>query len=263
MAVSKKKNIFKQTFELFLKYKVACAYYLALVVIIYPIYFFINDYKTKYYNISFNYINLLPTTELSNRTTLIVLNYHKKITNEIEYQIEAVTSNKEASIICKLIDYKSTCVLKVKNWSPKKALLLQNSLLAAVTSVTEDFKYKIKQEINLLNDGINDALVTKEILRSSKEALKNNEVNMDIVIKEMDLRLNVNEYLNKKRADIVSLDNHIVNLDKFQKSFNKTLPLYFENSEMNLFENYSLNKHFLSIILGIGFLFFGLLILIG
>ena len=269
MISNKNINIFKQTYKLFLKYKLACILYLLIVLLVYPVYFFFNDYNYKTYSIKFNYVTLLPTTDMVQERQLNITNYNKKINNEIKKQINSTKLLREnVSIKCTLVELNNTCRMRVKNWSEKKADLLKKNVLTAVKTVTVDLKAEINQQINLLMKSLNNASSTNEILdfnyKIKNQDIKNLTEMNRLAIESMELKLQIMESINSGESELISLKKNMFNLEKFEKEILKDISETYFSYENNFssYEHYSLRKHMLTIILGTGFLFFGLLILI-
>lgn len=249
-----KKTIYFKTLNLLSKYKIICIVYLAIVCLIYPVFFFLTDYKTKIYNLNTNYVDLLT---VSNNANLNIIHLNKKINNGIQYQLELI--NIGVSINCSLIEYKNNCVLKVKNWTLEKNKLIQNIIINSHTKVINDIKDEIKDQINLLDYEIENSKAIEALLEDYMNLTENDVVDFENLVKELELRSKVTGYSEKTKRNLLMLTRVIKNLNLFQKNITMSYSNVFENTKFSLFENYSFSKHILSIILGSGLLFFGLL----
>ena len=269
MIKRKKNNIFRQVSKLFLKYKIASIFYLVIVMLVYPVNFFFNDYNTKNYTIKFNYIKLLPSTDHSYDGSLNINNYNKKIYNELQKQIIKTNLLREnVSIKCTLVEYTNTCKIKLKNWTEKNANLLKGEIINGFKAVSNDSKNEIKQQINMLDKSLESTKATNETLdfnyNNNKESTKNSLEISNLAIESMKFKLQVVESINNRETQLMFLKSSIIYLESFEKEIIENISLSFLHSkdDFNSFENYSLKKHLLTIIIGISFLFFGFLILI-
>lgn len=249
-----KKTIYFKTLNLLSKYKIICIVYLAIVCLIYPVFFFLTEYKTKIYNLNTNYVDLLT---VSNNENLNIIHLNKKINYGIQYQLELI--NIGVSINCSLIEYKNNCVLKVKNWTLEKNKLIQNIIINSHTKVINDIKDEIKDQINLLDYEIENSKAIEALLDDYMNLTENDVVDFENLINELELRSMVTGYSEKTKRNLLMLTRVIKNLNLFQKNITMSYSNDFENIKFSSFENYSFKKHILSIILGSGLLFFGLL----
>ena len=256
-----KKTIYFKTLNLLSKYKIICIVYLAIVCLIYPVFFFLTDYKTKIYNLNTNYVDLLT---VSNNEILNIIHLNKKINNGIQYQLELI--NIGVSINCSLIEYKNNCVLKVKNWTLEKNKLIQNIIINSHTKVINAVKEQFEDRINLLDAGLRNSKAFEGLLDDYVNLIENQEANFEKLEDELELKLKVTEYSERTKKDLLILKKdlltliHIIKkLDIFKKNISMSYSNDFENIKFSSFENYSFKKHILSIILGSGLLFFGLL----
>lgn len=261
MAKFNNKTIYFKTLNLLSKYKIICIVYLAIVCLIYPVFFFLTDYKTKIYNLNTNYIDLLT---INDQESLNIIHIDKKINNEIRYQLEL--TNIDVSINCSFFEFKSNCVLKVKNWTLVKNKLIQNIIINSHIKVINTVKEQFEDQINLLDASLENSRAFGTLLDDYVNSIESQEADIEKFENELELKLKVTGYSEQTKRDLLELKRDLLtliriieNLDIFKKKISMSYSNDFENIKFSSFENYSFKKHILSIILGSGLLFFGLL----
>lgn len=254
MLISNNKNIYKKVYKLFLKYKVASISFIAIVAMVYPLYFYINDYNVKYLKIDLNYTMLLRENK-AQADNFEITNYAAKIQNEIEYNIENLKN--ETSVTCETKEFLTNCLFKINNWIPKKNYLLEKTLKNSIGMITDDLRSKIEQRIEIIDLNINNQKIVKNKIDQKKIEV----IDIDNFYREIDFEIESNRYITEKIEKKIFLNFFLYDLDNLNKKFNDLISIEFMSNKINPLEHYNLRNHIFTIILGLSFLFFIFLII--
>lgn len=264
MYKKKTNNIFLLIIYLFKKYKNFCSFYILCLVLLYPIYYFINEHNVKYYNFSYDLSSTSPLMVGQDKPRMDLNKLNKSISSEIYNQISSIPIAKNSTIIlnCSPIELENTCSIKIKNGDNKIILSVNESILVSIKRIDTKYKSQLNEEIRRNSEDIRLLVDSSKIINKIINSLDNNIGNANLgavleILVSNSLKVNeLNSEINLLRAEVKQVENFVSQIElKLKKQLVKA------TSDVS-FQNFSLKTYFLTILIGSIIMIFSFLVLI-
>jgi len=264
------KKINTNNFLLFLghqfrKYKYFSGFYLLILFLLYPLYYFINDHNIKYYKFSYDLNSTSPLIIREDKPVANLKKLNLSINNEILNEVYSLPlkKNNSINIKCSPVELENSCIIKIKNGNYKLISSINEKIISAISSV--DFRYKDK-----LNESIKRYEMDIKLLLNSSDSINKlfNDRNLNISESSdlgniLEILVNNSLQVNELRSEINLIRSEVIEIENFIEAARESL----EHQKLKLvndgkFANYSLKTHFLSFFVGCILMVFSFLILI-
>ena len=266
MNKKKTNNIFLLTFYLIKKYKYFCLFYLICLVLLYPIYYFINEHNVKYYNFSYDLSSTSPLMIRQDKPVIDLKKLNKSINSEIYNQVYSIPKTKNTMVIlnCNPIELENSCSIKIKNGDNKILVSIKESILASIKGVDTKYKSKLNEEIRRYSEDIkllgDSSNIINKIFNNQNNFYLSDAKDLGSVLEILvsnSLKINeLNSEINLLKAEVKEVENFV---SQIELQLNKQM---IEVTNDNSFQNYNLKIYFLTILIGSILMIFSFLVLI-